>query len=167
DRIYASFNADEQTYLRYFGSRVNEEAPQVNVGLVGENGYPHTATLYSVDNQLDTRSGTIRMRAVLKNSDGRMIPGLQAKVRVQASTPYQAVLVEESAIATDQDRRFVLVVGRDEKVEYRRLELGSRQGLQRVALHGLAAGERVIVDGAQRVKPGDFVEIATRATNAT
>jgi len=157
DPIYASFNVDEHTLLRYLDASKGARPLQVQVGLAGEEGHPHAARLHSLDNQLDTRSGTIRVRAVLDNPDGRMIPGLQARVRLQASEPYPAVLVDEAAIGTDQDRRFVLVVGKDGRVEYRRLELGSRQGDRRVVRSGLAPGDQVIVEGAQRVRPGDAV----------
>lgn len=78
--IYASFNADERTYLRYFGARASADTTTVKVGLAGEKDYPHRGKLFSVDNHLDTRSGTIRMRALLSNDDGLMIPGLQARV---------------------------------------------------------------------------------------
>ncbi len=166
DPIYASFNVDEQTYLHDIAARTGKDVPQVRVGLVGDRSYPHVGTLHSVDNQLDTRSGTIRMRALLQNSDDRMVPGLQARVRLQTSVPYQGVLVDEAVIATDQDRRFVLVVGKDDRVEHRQLELGSRQGTQRVVRAGLAAGDRVIVEGAQRVKPGDAVQVEVVATPA-
>ncbi len=157
DPIYASFNVDEHTLLRYLDASKGARPLQVQVGLAGEEGHPHAARLHSLDNQLDTRSGTIRVRAVLDNPDGRMIPGLQARIRLQASEPYPAVLVDEAAIGTDQDRRFVLVVGKDGRVEYRRLELGSRQGGLRVVRSGLAPGDQVIVEGAQRVRPGDAV----------
>lgn len=158
DPLYAAFNADEQTFLRYFGQLADKGPLQVQVGLAGENGFPHTGKLYSIDNQLDTPSGTIRMRAVVSNPDGRMIPGLQARIRLQASRTYSAVLVDEAAIAIDQDRRYVLIVGKDGKVESRQLALGSRQGQQRVILQGLSSGELVIVEGGQRVRPGDFVQ---------
>lgn len=157
DPIYASFNVDEQTLLRYLDARKGTRPLRVQVGLAGEESHPHAGRLHSLDNQLDTRSGTIRVRAVLDNPDGRMIPGLQARVRLQASEPYLAVLVDEAAIGTDQDRRFVLVVGRDGRVEYRQIELGSRQGGLRVVRSGLAPGDQVIVEGAQRVRPGDAV----------
>jgi len=103
------------------------------------------------------------VRALLANPDGRLVPGLQARVRMQVSDPYQATLVDEAAVATDQDRRFVLVVGDDGRVEYRRLELGSRQGDQRVVRQGLEPGEQVIVEGAQRVRPGDLVRVEQAA----
>ncbi|MCP1680700.1 RND family efflux transporter MFP subunit [Kerstersia gyiorum] len=126
--------------------------------MIAEENYPHSGTLVSVDNQLDTRSGTLRMRALLPNTDGVMIPGLQARVRLQTGEPYRAVLIDEAVIGTDQDRRFVLVVDGQGQVERRILTLGSRQGTQRVVLQGLRAADLVIVDGAQRVQPGQKVK---------
>lgn len=163
DPLYAAFHADEHTYLRYFGGRAGDESVQVQVGLAGEEGFPHAGRLYSVDNRLDTRSGTIRMRALVDNPDGRMIPGLQARIRIQASSVYPAVLVDETAIGTDQDRRYVLVVDGEGHVQYRQLELGSRQGRQRVVRAGLAPGDRIIVEGAGRVRPGDRVQAVVAA----
>lgn len=159
DPLYAAFTIDERTYLRYVSARRGTDPLQVQVGLAGDDGHPHAGQLYSLDNQLDTRTGTLRVRALLANPDGRLVPGLQARVRMQVSDPYEATLMDETAIATDQDRRFVLVVGDDGRVEYRRLELGSRQGDQRVVRQGLEPGERVIVEGAQRVRPGDLVRV--------
>jgi multidrug efflux system membrane fusion protein len=159
DPLYVSFTIDERTYLHHVGTRRGGDPLQVQVGLAGEDGYPHAGQLHSLDNQLDTRTGTLRVRALLANADGRLVPGLQARVRMQVSDPYRATLVDETAIATDQDRRFVLLVGEDSRVEYRRLELGSRQGDQRVVRKGLEPGERVIVEGAQRVRPGDLVRV--------
>ncbi|MCO7641152.1 efflux RND transporter periplasmic adaptor subunit [Pseudomonas sp. S 311-6] len=163
DPLYAAFTIDERTYLRYVSARRGTDPLQVQAGLAGEDGYPHAGQLYSLDNQLDTRTGTLRVRALLANPDGRLVPGLQARVRIQVSDPYPATLVDEAVIATDQDRRFVLLVGKDNRVEHRRLELGSRQGDQRVVLKGLAPGERVIVEGAQRVRPGDLVRVVQAA----
>lgn len=163
DPLYAAFHADEHTYLRYFGGRAGDESVQVQVGLAGEEGFPHAGRLYSVDNRLDTRSGTIRMRALVDNADGRMIPGLQARIRIQASSVYPAVLVDETAIGTDQDRRYVLVADGEGHVQYRQLELGSRQGRQRVVRAGLAPGDRIIVEGAGRVRPGDRVQAVVAA----
>lgn len=156
--IYVSFNADERTYLRYYSNPKSAHDTSVRVGLIAEENYPHSGTLVSVDNQLDTRSGTLRMRALLPNTDGVMIPGLQARVRLQTGEPYRAVLIDEAVIGTDQDRRFVLVVDGQGQVERRILTLGSRQGTQRVVLQGLRAADLVIVDGAQRVQPGQKVK---------
>jgi multidrug efflux system membrane fusion protein len=158
DPIYAAFNIDERTYVHNIASRAGTTPLQVNVGLVGEDGHPHEGTLYSLDNQLHTPSGTIRVRALLANPDARMIPGLQARVRLQVSDPYPAVLVSEASIATDQHRRFVLVIDPDGRVAQRSIALGKRQGAQRVVREGLAPGDQVIVDGASRVRPGDAVQ---------
>lgn len=156
DPVYASFNVDEQAYLRFLDPDSRDRQP-VRLGLADEDGYPRAGVVHSVDNRLDVNSGTIRVRARFPNADGRMVPGMQARVKVEASAPAPAVLVDEAAIAVDQDRKFVLVVGADDRVEHRVVELGGRQGSLRVVRTGVAAGERVIVDGGQRVKPGDAV----------
>lgn len=156
DPVYASFNVDEQAYLRFLDLDSRDRQP-VRLGLADEDGYPRAGVLHSVDNRLDVNSGTIRVRARFPNADGRMVPGMQARVKVEASVPAPAVLVDEAAIGVDQDRKFVLVVGADDRVEHRVVELGGRQGSLRVVRTGVAAGERVIVDGGQRVKPGDAV----------
>lgn len=156
DPVYASFNVDEQAYLRFLDPDSRDRQP-VRLGLADEDGYPRAGVVHSVDNRLDVNSGTIRVRARFPNADGRMVPGMQARVKVEASAPAPAVLVDEAAIGIDQDRKFVLVVGADDRVEYRGVELGGRQGSLRVVRTGVAAGERVIVDGGQRVKPGDAV----------
>nr|WP_314543181.1 efflux RND transporter periplasmic adaptor subunit [uncultured Massilia sp.] len=156
DPVYASFNVDEQAYLRFLDPDSRDRQP-VRLGLADEDGYPRAGVVHSVDNRLDVNSGTIRVRARFPNADGRMVPGMQARVKVEASVLAPAVLVDEAAIGIDQDRKFVLVVGADDRVEYRAVELGGRQGSLRVVRSGVAAGERVIVDGGQRVKPGDAV----------
>ncbi|MEH2920971.1 efflux RND transporter periplasmic adaptor subunit [Samsonia erythrinae] len=163
DPVYVAFNADERTYLRYIDKFSQKDRPEVLVGLADEKNFPHKAILNSVDNRLSTETGTIRMRALLNNPSSRLLPGLQARVRLQASKPYQAVLIDQTLIRTDQDRRYVLVVGNNDKVEYRALELGSRQGTRIVVENGLSKGDKVISGGAQLVRPGDTVRISKDA----
>ena len=157
-RMYASFNVDEQTFLHYVDrSRAQGAAVQVQMGLADEEGYPREGTVASVDNRLDPTSGTIRVRAVFDNRDGLMLPGLYARVRLGGSAPHDAVLVDEKAIGTDQDKRYVLVLDKANHADYRAVQLGASVGTLRVVTHGLAAGERIVVGGLQRVRPGDVV----------
>ncbi|MGN6581889.1 MAG: efflux RND transporter periplasmic adaptor subunit [Bordetella sp.] len=157
-RMYASFNVDEQTFLRYVDrTRAQGASVPVQMGLADENGYPHKGVVASVDNQLDPSSGTIRVRAVFDNRDGLMLPGLYARVRLGASAPHDAVLVDEKAIGTDQDKRYVLVLDPANHADYRAVQLGASVGPLRVVTHGLKAGERIVVGGLQRVRPGDAV----------
>ncbi|CAJ0557353.1 unnamed protein product, partial [Mesorhabditis spiculigera] len=101
--------------------------------------------------------GTIRMRARFDNTDGAMVPGLYARVKVGGSEPYAALLIDDAAIGTDQDKRFVLVVGKDDHIVYRPVALGNLQGNDRIITSGLEEGERVVVGGIQRVRPGEQV----------
>ena len=151
--VYAAFEADEATYLKYIAAGRNGLA--VAVGVADEAGFPHAGRLEFVDNRIDPQSGTVRMRAVLANKDARFAPGLFVRVRVgDRAGARKAVLVADRAIGTDQDRRFVLVVNGENKAEYRAVRIGRVFDGLRVVEEGLAAGERIVVNGLQRVRPG-------------
>lgn len=156
--IYASFDVDEQTYLRHIASVKDQAGVPVQLGLANEAEYSRAGTIDDVDNRLDPVSGTIRVRARFDNTDGLLVPGLYARVKVGGSDPQAAVMVDERAIGTDQDKKFVLVVGDDNKVSYRPVLLGSRQEGLRIVTGGLQPGERIIVNGMQRARPGDVVK---------
>jgi RND family efflux transporter MFP subunit len=153
--IYVYFEGDEQAYLKVAG--LGRSGGTVFVGLANEEGFPHEAKLDFVDNRLDPASGTIRARAVLDNPGGRFTPGLYARVRLAGSSRYTATLVRDAAIGTDQDRKFVLVLKPDGTVEYRAVELGHLVDGLRVVRSGLKPGERIVVNGLQRVRPGGKV----------
>ena len=110
-----------------------------------------------MDNRLDSSSGTIRLRAVIDNPDGRLLPGLYARIRLGGAGQRAAVLIDEKAVGTDQSKRFVLVVGDDNRTAYREVQLGGAYAGQRIVDGGLKAGERIVVNGLQRVRPGDPV----------
>jgi multidrug efflux system membrane fusion protein len=154
ERIYASFDGDEQTYLRV-GTR-DQRAKQaiVKVGLANEEGFPHEGKLEFVDNQLDARTGSVRMRATLANPDRALAPGLFARVQVGSSEAGKAIVINDRAVGTDQSRKFVVVVGADGKAEYRPVTLGPVVDGMRVVRTGLKAGEKIVVNGLQRVRPG-------------
>lgn len=154
DRIYASFDGDEETYLRVRGQARGAQAVPVRVGLANETGFPHEGRLEFVDNQLDTRTGSVRMRAVFDNAGRAMAPGLFARVQIGAGEPKNALLVSDRAVGTDQSRKFVYVIGKDNKAEYRAVALGPVIDGLRVVRSGLKAGEKVVVNGLQRVQPG-------------
>jgi len=157
-KLYASFNVDEQSYLRLIAPSLRAGArPVVKVGLANDDGYPHAATIEALDNQMDTRSGTVRVRARIDQVSPEMLPGLQARIRLQGGTSYEAVMVDDAVVGTDQDRKYVLVVNAENKVERRVVELGALQGAERVLRSGVAPGSRVIVDGAFRAPPGTAV----------
>jgi multidrug efflux system membrane fusion protein len=155
--IYASFDADEQTYLQYLSRAKDGSKVPVELGLADESGYSRTGAIESVDNRLDTSSGTIRVRARFDNEDGALIPGLYARVKVGGSAPHAALLIDDAAVGTDQDKKFVLVVDQSNHVVYREVAVGDMQGNLRVVKGGLKATDRIVVNGIQRVRPGDPV----------
>jgi multidrug efflux system membrane fusion protein len=124
------------------------------VGLANEEGFPHEGTLEFVDNQLDTRTGSVRMRATFANKDGAMAPGLFARVQIGGGDSRQAILISDRAVGTDQSHKFVFVVGGDGKAEYREVTLGPVSDGLRVVRAGLKPGEKIVVNGLQRVRPG-------------
>ncbi len=154
--MYVSFNGDESTYLQLGKlARNNPGALKVKLGLSHEQGFPHTGKLEFVDNQIDAQTGSLRLRAIVDNKDGVLTPGLFAKVKLgNDAGGVASALVAEKAIGTDQNRKFVYVVAANNQTEYRPVQLGASVGELRVVTAGLKAGERVIVDGLQRVRPG-------------
>lgn len=163
DRVYAYFDADERIFLKYAertrrnGGDARAVAP-VYLGLTGENGHPHLGRLDFLDNQVNPHTGTIRGRAVFDNADGRFTPGLYARIKLVGSDTYAATLIQDAAVGTDLDKRFVLVLGADNTVSYRAVELGPKLEGLRIVRKGLAKGERIVVNGLQRALPGSPVE---------
>ena len=163
DPIYVYFDADEQAYLKYIGGQGGgAQGRQVQIGLANENGFPHEARLNFVDNRVDGSAGTISVRAVLSNPNQLFTPGLFARVRLLGNSRHVATLVQDQAIGTDQDRKFVLVLKADNSVEYRPVTLGRVFEGLRVIDTGLQPGERVVINGLMRVRPG----MKVAATNA-
>jgi len=156
DPLYVYVDVDETRALR-LGRTPGAVA---RVGFSGEDGFPHEATLDFVDNRVDPQTGTLKVRAVLKNPDGRWVHGLFARVQLPEDSSHEALLIADLAVATDQDRRFVWVVGADGKVEHRTLKLGPLNGGLRVVREGLTTADRIVVRGLQRVRPG--VAVAAR-----
>ncbi|NLW95428.1 MAG: efflux RND transporter periplasmic adaptor subunit [Xanthomonadaceae bacterium] len=155
DPVHVYFEADEQTWLRYSrdaGSGRDGDGRVVRVGLAGEDGLPHAGTLDFIDNQVDPATGTIRARAVLRNPDGLFTPGLFARVQLAGAQQTRTLLVDDKAVLTDQDRKYVWVLGEDDTAQRRDVELGRviEDGL-RVVRAGLSPEDRVIVSGVQRV----------------
>ncbi len=161
--IYAAFNADEQTYLKYAAGQRGRGGP-VFVGLIDETGFPHRGTLHFLDNAVDSGSGTIAGRALLDNADGKLTPGLFARVRLVSATPSQVALVPEQALGTDLGKRFVMVLQPDGHVASRPVELGPAVGELRVVRSGLSPGDQIVVGGLLKVKPGDPVKAQHVAT---
>jgi multidrug efflux system membrane fusion protein len=158
DEIYASFDGDEDTYMRVAGRARAGGAVPVRVGLANETGFQHEGRLEFVDNRLDPQTGAVRLRALLKNADRSLSPGLYARVQVEggghADARSTAILIDERAVGTDQSRKFVVVVGADGKAEFRPVRLGGSNDGLRVVQSGLKPGEKIVVNGLQRVRPG-------------
>ena len=150
--IYASFDADEHVVLRVLHDR--QRSVPVEAETVTNGGRQLKGRLQLIDNQVNTRSGTVRVRAVFDNKDGSLIPGQFVKLRMGKAKAEQALLVSERAIGTDQDKRFVIVVGPDDKAIWRQVTLGGTANGQRIVTSGLEPGERIVVNGLQRVRPG-------------
>ena len=163
DPIYVYFDTDEQAYLKYMGAQATgPKGREVLIGLANETGFPHDGRLNFVDNRVDGTSGTIRARALLSNPNGLFTPGLFARVRLLGSSRHPATLVQDQAIGTDQDRKFVLVLKSDNTVEYRPVVTGRVVDGLRAVESGLKPGERVVINGLMRVRPG----MKVAATNA-
>ena len=156
DRLYAYFDIDEQTYLNYVSSSnatsVNDKP--VALRLANESDYQHWGQIDFIDNQVNGSTGTLRVRAVFNNEEGRLIPGLFAHLKLAGGTNEQGILIKEKAIGTDLNNKYVLVVNEENKVEYRAVTLGDKVGSMRIIKSGLAANDTIVVDGLQRVRPG-------------
>jgi RND family efflux transporter MFP subunit len=161
DPIYIYFDMDEATYLKYNqlwfeGKRPSsrDHANPVQVMLSGETKPSHDGKVDFLDNRLDASTGTLRARAVIPNKDLSILPGQFGRVRLIASAPYEALLVPDNAIATDQARKIVFVVKDDNTVEAKPVVLGPLDQGLRVVREGLSANDHVVVDGLQRVRVG-------------
>jgi RND family efflux transporter MFP subunit len=164
DPIYVAFEGDEQAYLKYNamarrGERSSSRDAQnpVWVGLADETGFPHQGVMVFVNNEVDPATGTIRARGQFTNNERRFTPGLFARIRLVGSGKYNAVLINDSAVGTDQSVKYVLAIGEHNKVEYRPVKLGPVIDGLRVVREGLKPGETIVVNGLQRVRPGAVV----------
>lgn len=159
--VYVNFEIDEPTYIRYadngnVGSDAVKRMP-VAIGLTNEEGYPREGHIKAFDNQVDTASGTIRVRAVFDNKDGTLTPGMYARVRTGDANAKHALLIDDKAVGTDQDKKYVMVVGADNKAVYRAVTLGPIVDGLRVIRSGLKKDETIVVNGLQRIRPNDVV----------
>ena len=158
DPIYVSFEGDEQAYLKYmeFSRKSGHDGGRhpVWVGLADEAGYPHEGSMVFVNNEIDPATGTVRARGSLDNPNRQFTPGMFARVKLPGSSTYNALLINDSAVGTDQSVKYVLLVGKDNKVEYRPVKLGPIEDGLRVVREGLSPGDTIVVNGLQRVRPG-------------
>ncbi len=166
--MYVYFDVDERSLLRYMRDRPKsaDAAPGSlrNLGidcfvrLADEKDYPHKGRLDFIETEVNSSTGTARLRGVFENKDRALASGMFVRIRVPASKPYKALLIPERALATDQDIKFVYVVGSDGVANRRTVQLGAQRGEMRIITAGLQAGDQVIVKGLQRVRAGQKVE---------
>ena len=171
DPVYAYFDADEQIFLKYTagpkgpalrdglkgpalrGGRHGSQLP-IRMALSNDEGFPRAGQLDFVDNQLDSATGTIRGRAVFRNADGQLTPGLFVRLRLAGTQPYRGRLIQDRAVGTDLSKKFVYVVGANNQIEYRTVTLGPLIDGLRVVRSGVEVGESVVINGLQRIRPG-------------
>jgi len=161
--MYAYFDADEQSFLRYQQlwdsdqQGLNSSPGKVRMQLINEDSYDHSGSIDFIDNQVNPQTGTIRFRAVFANPSKRLTPGLFVRLQV-AGGERESVLIDDRAIATDLTNKYVLVLNSQDKLEYRRITIGSKYAGLRIVEEGLSAGEKIVVKGLQRVFPGSEVQ---------
>ena len=168
DPIYAYSAVDETSLLKLQGLLREGKLPvdaqgrvTVEMRLASETGYPHKGYLESLDNRVDAATGSIALRTVFPNPDGSLLPGLYSRVSVPGSASQPLLLIDETAIGTDQNQRFVLMVSPTNTVEYRPVQLGGAVDGKRIVRTGLKAGENIIVNGLMQVRPGMPVNVMT------
>jgi RND family efflux transporter MFP subunit len=161
DPIRFEFTFDEASYIRYERlSHDNKDvtsrngSAQVALRLIDESDYAHEGRMDFVDNAIDRTSGTIRGRAVFANPNGAFTPGMFGRVRVPGSPPYTALLVPDSAVGTEQARKYVLVVDGENVVRQKYVTLGQMSGDLRVVKDGLSIDDRIVVNGLMRARAG-------------
>ena len=168
DPVYAYFDADEQIFLKYTAGH-NKAGNRgaidrhIRMALANEEGFPRDGQLDFLDNQLDGATGTIRGRAVFRNTDGQLTPGLFVRLRLAGTGMYHGVLIQDRAVGTDLSKKFVYVVSPKNEIEYRPVTLGPIVNGLRVVKTGLKAGEPIVVNGLQRIRPGAQVTPVTVA----
>jgi multidrug efflux system membrane fusion protein len=173
DPIYASFDADEQTFQRHLGvSRQGSRGGgrqsdmPIRLALAEDTDFPREGTLNFLDNRIDPATGTIRGRALFRNQDHSLTPGLFVRLQLPGSAAYKGLLIQDRAVGTDLDKRFVLTVSSDHVVQYKVVTLGPIIAGLRVVRSGLTPQDQVIVNGLQRVRPGAKVDVETIAMDA-
>lgn len=173
DPIHVYADIDENTLLKFNAlARANKIESNdgkipVELQLADENDFPHRGYIESFDNKLDPNSGSILLRAVFPNPKGRIVPGLFARIRIPASEKYDAILIDDNAISTDQAQKFSLALTSSNTVEYRALRLGPIVNGKRIVRDGLKPGDQIVVNGLQRVRPGMPVQAQLAKTVVT
>jgi RND family efflux transporter MFP subunit len=172
--VYVYANIDEAAYLK-FSDLVRDEKLgdddggkiPVEMELADEQDFPHPGHIESFDNHLNPDTGSILVRAVFSNDDGSLVPGLFARIRIPLSDRHAALLVSDRAIGTDQSQKYVLSLTSTNTVAYQPVQLGPLVNGQRVVRSGLKAGEEIVVNGLERVRPGMPVTAQRETLNAS
>lgn len=149
DPVYVYFDRDEHSFLR--DQAASAEGSTVNIGLAGNQGFPYAGTVDFLDNRLDAGTGTIRSRARLPNPDGLLRPGMYARVLFRGAAPHSAILVDDKAVLTDQDRKYVYIVDAQSKAQRREVVIGRAVNGERIIESGLNPGDAVVVEGFQKI----------------
>jgi len=163
DPIYVYFDVDEQTYLKYarvtqsHGTSSHDLRSAAQLGLADEDGFPHVGQVSFVDNQVSSSTGTIRLRATFANKNFALTPGLFARIRLQGGWVHGGCLAKDEAVVTDLNQKYVFVLGKNNTLAYRPVKLGPMAEGLRVVRDGLHEGDVIVVNGLQRVRPGDAV----------
>lgn len=174
DPIHVYFEADERAYLKYVRMARDGDRPSsrevnnpVQIGLADEEGFPHRGQMDFVENRLDVNTSTIQGRARLANPDGSLTPGLFVRVRLLGSGLYDALLIPDAAVGSDQGQKFVFTVNKKQEAELRPLELGPIFEGLRVVRKGLSKNDLVVIAGLQRIRPGAKVTPEKSSITAT
>jgi multidrug efflux system membrane fusion protein len=161
DRVYADFEVDEYTYLHFRKNSSSELNTKIQnpVELSIEDGNDvYLGKIHSFDNKIDPNTGTIRARAIFDNTDGKLLSGMYAHLKLGSATEEKTIIISERAIGTDQDRKFVYIVNDDNKTAYREVVIGDSIEGSRIVHSGLKSGDKVIVRGLMRIQPDMLVE---------
>ena len=164
DPVYVYVDADEQSVLKYRrqakskGASADLKGTPLQLAVADESDFPHQGQIDYIAPREDASTGTVSIRGVFANGDELLSPGFFARVRLRGGAPYQATLLPDRAIGTDQSQRFVWVVKADNQLEYRQVSLGARIGQQRVVRDGVSADDWVVIEGVQKLKPGMSVK---------
>ncbi len=163
DPIYCSVTIPERALSRYRsptpGAQADARSPQIPcaIQLENENTYHHEGYIDFLDNRVNPGTGTVELRCRIPNADGALTPGLFSRLRIPGSAPYETVLIPDTAIGTDQNSRFVLVINKEDTVETRQVMLGALLGKLRAIKQGLSKDDRIILTGTQQLRPGTKV----------
>jgi len=163
-QFYAEFDVDEKTYIQSLRGTLKVNEMPVELTLAADDSVVYHGQVHSFDNQLDSSSGTIRTRAIFDNTDGVLTPGMYVDIRLGAASESEALLIDQRAIGTNQDKKFAYIIDDNTTVVYREIELGKTHNGQRVVTRGLQQGERIVVNGLSHIRPGMAVTIKSEPT---